>query len=181
MVGKAAQVFTCRIQAGLRSSILEKTIINQDGSFLSGGKTMDPRVRDVMQMLRKQAFMFPPGISDAAAGESESKKEWKMSFEAMALMVDLSESRMRALFKSHVGLTPTQYVIKLRIDEAAKNLRDTYDRVTEIAADLGFDSNSYFARAFKKAYGMTPTQYRRLHQRPSEGKENEENGAPTAQ
>ena len=52
---------------------------------------MDPRVHEVMQMLYKQAYMPPPGNSDAATGESESKKEWKMSFEAMALKVDLSE------------------------------------------------------------------------------------------
>ena len=86
---------------------------------------------------------------------------------------------MRALFKSQVGLPPTQYLIKLRMDKAAKELRDTYDRVTEIASDLGFDNNRYFSRAFKKAYGMTPNQYRQLHQQPSEVKEKEENGAPS--
>lgn len=129
-------------------------------------------------MLRKQVFM-PPGNSDAATGESENKEEQKMTLEDMAFKVDLSESRMRALFKSQVGLPPTQYLIKLRVDEAAKELRDTYKRVTEIAADLGFDSDSYFTRAFKKALGMTPTQYRQLHQQPSEGKEKEENGAPS--
>jgi two-component system, response regulator YesN len=151
-------------------------IISQDGSFLCGGETMDPRVNEVIQMLRKQAHTPPTVNSHAAIGES--KEEQKMSLEEMAFKVDLSESRMRVLFKSQVGLPPTRYVIKMRMEDAAKRLRDTYERVTEIAAGSGFNSDSYFARAFKKVYGMTPTQYRKLHQRPSDGKE-EENSAPS--
>jgi AraC-like DNA-binding protein len=70
-----------------------------------------------------------------------------MSFEKMAFKFDLSESRMRALFKSKVGVPPTQYVIKVKMEEAAKRLRDSYERVNKIATALGFDSNSYFARS----------------------------------
>jgi AraC-like DNA-binding protein len=130
-----------------------------------------------MHMLRKQALMPSTGNSDAATGESDDKQEQKMSLEEMAFKVNLSESRMRALFKSKVGLPPTQYIIRRKMKEAAKRLRNSYKRVTRIAMDLGFESNSYFVRAFKKVYGMTPTQYRKLHQQPSE--EKEENDAPS--
>jgi AraC-like DNA-binding protein len=138
---------------------------------------MDPRVNEVIQMLRKQALTHPTVNSQAVIGES--MEEQKMSLEEMAFKVDLSESRMRVLFKSHVGLPPTRYVIKVRMEDAAKRLRDTYERVTEIAVGSGFNSDSYFARAFKKVYGMTPTQYRKFHQRPSEGRGEEENSAPS--
>lgn len=85
---------------------------------------MDPRVYEVMQMLRQQVFMPIPSNSDAATGESYNKEEQEISLEKMALQFNLSESRLRALFKSQVGLSPTQYVIKLRIDKAAENLRE---------------------------------------------------------
>jgi AraC-like DNA-binding protein len=134
---------------------------------LSRGKTMDPRVCEVMQMLHKQALT--PGNSNAAIGESENKEEQKMSFEKMALKFDLSESRMRALFKSQVGLSPTQYVKKLKMDEAAIMLKDSNKRVNEIGAKLRINDFSHFVRDFKKAHGMTPTQYRKFHQRQSEG------------
>ena len=136
---------------------------------------MDPRIHKVMQMLHKQALTSPTVNSHAAIGESE--EEQKMSLEEMALKVDLSESRMRVLFKSQVGLPPNQYAIKQKMMDAARELRGTYKRVANIAAGLGFESNSYFARAFKKVYGMTPTQYRKLNQQPSE--EKEEKDAPS--
>jgi AraC-like DNA-binding protein len=132
-----------------------------------------------MQLLRKQAFTPLPSNSGASTGECDDKEERKMSLEEMAFKVNLSESRMRSLFKSKVGLSPTQYVIRLKMKEAAKRLRNSYKRVTRVAMDLGFESNSYFVRAFKKVYSMTPTQYRKLHQRPSEEKEEEENDAPS--
>jgi AraC-like DNA-binding protein len=128
---------------------------------------MDSRVREVMQMLHKQALT--PRNSNAATGESDDEEEQKMSFEKMALKFDLSESRMRALFKSQVGLSPTQYVKKLKMDEAAMMLKDSYKRVTEIGAKLRINDFSHFVRDFKKAHGMTPTQYRKFHQRQSEG------------
>jgi len=167
MVDKTAQALF-RIQAGLRSSILAKTIISQDGSFLCGGKTMDPRVHEVMRMLRKQALTHRTSNSHAAISESDNKEEQKMSLEEIAIEFDLSESRLRALFKSQVGLAPSQYVKKLKMDEAARMLRDTYRRVTEIRTRLRINDYSHFVRDFKKAHGMTPIQYRKFHQRQSE-------------
>jgi AraC-like DNA-binding protein len=142
-------------------------------------KTMDPRVYELMQMLRRQALMRPTVNPHAATGESDNNEEQEISLEEMAFKFDLSESRMRALFKSKFGLPPTQYVIRQKMKEAAKRLRNSYKRVNRIARDLGFESNSYFARAFKKVYSMTPTQYRKLRQQPSEEKEEEETDAPS--
>jgi len=129
---------------------------------------MDPRVHEVMQMLRKLALTPPSGNSHVAINESENKEEQKMSLEEIAFEVDLSESRLRALFKSQVGLAPTQYVKKLKMDEAARLLRDSYRRVIEIKTRLRINDYSHFVRDFKKVHGMTPTEYRKFHQRQSE-------------
>lgn len=101
-----------------------------------------------------------------------------MSIKEMARQVELSESRLRALFKSNLGLTPNQYVRKIKMDNAADQLRDTYRRVADIAASLGFDDNSRFVRYFKEAHGMKPTEYRRSHQRQTGSGVGVENIAP---
>ncbi len=92
----------------------------------------------------------------------------------MAQSVGLSETRLRALFKSDLGLTPNQYVRKIKMEAAAEMVKGSYKRVNEIAAELDVNDDSHFVRTFKKTYGMTPTQYRKLHQRRSEGDECEE-------
>ncbi|MGE0132302.1 MAG: helix-turn-helix domain-containing protein [Blastocatellales bacterium] len=101
-----------------------------------------------------------------------------MSLEELAQMVGLSETRLRALFKSNLGLTPTQYIRKIKMDEAANLLRNTYWRVARIAARLGASGDSRFARDFRKVHGMTPTGYRKLHQRQGEGEGVAEGSAP---
>ncbi len=88
-----------------------------------------------------------------------------MSVEELAGSVGLSETRLRALFISDLGLTPKQYAEKIKMEAAAEMVRNSYKRVTEIAAELGFNSDGYFVRVFKKTYGVTPTEYRKLHQR----------------
>ncbi len=96
-----------------------------------------------------------------------------MSVEELAKWVGLSETRLRALFKAELGLTPSQFGRKVRMEGAALLFVDTHFKVTEIAAKLKVDE-SHFVRDFKKVHGLTPTQYRRLHQKSEDdgGQEN---------
>ncbi|MGE0128836.1 MAG: helix-turn-helix transcriptional regulator [Blastocatellales bacterium] len=126
---------------------------------------MDQRVCDVMRKLREQELPPPPGNLQAITRKIISQTKQKMSIEQMAREVELSESRLRALFKSDLGLTPNQYVRKIKMDTAADLLRKTYHRVAEIAAILGFNDNSRFICYFKETHGMTPAAYRKFHQR----------------
>jgi AraC-like DNA-binding protein len=120
-----------------------------------------------MRKLREQELP-PPSNSQAITHRAIPKAEQKMSVEELAKEVGLSETRLRALFKSDLGLTPRQYVKKTKMETAAEMAGKSYKRVTEIAAELGFNGDSHFVRVFKQTYGMTPTEYRKLHQQRSE-------------
>ncbi|MBO7743307.1 helix-turn-helix transcriptional regulator [Paenibacillus sp. MWE-103] len=63
-------------------------------------------------------------------------------------------------FREATGVTPYQYLLKLRMDEAMNRLRRTRETVGRISADLGFSSTSQFHRAFLKSTGMTPQAFR---------------------
>ncbi len=65
-------------------------------------------------------------------------------------------------FKKETGATLTDFLNKLRIDEAKKNLRVEALSIELIAENLGFNDASYFSRVFKKETGMSPTKYRNL-------------------
>ena len=65
------------------------------------------------------------------------------------------------MFLQHTGFTVMSYISYNRLKNAAVALRNAPDRsVLDIALDAGYDSHEGFTRAFKKQYGMTPTDYR---------------------
>ncbi len=81
-------------------------------------------------------------------------------------LVDMSQMSKRSFlraFEAAIGCTPIAYVIQLRIARAAKLLRQTDDSVTEIAYAVGFNDSNYFARQFRKHFGVSPRNYRQHH------------------
>ncbi len=63
-------------------------------------------------------------------------------------------------FKSFAGMTPSDYVIALRLQKAKTLLSDTDLRVNEIAASCGFENEYYFSNFFKKHTALSPTAFR---------------------
>jgi transcriptional regulator GlxA family with amidase domain len=84
----------------------------------------------------------------------------KLSLEKLARQVGLSTSRLRHLFKSETGMSPTQYYKALRMQEAKELIETTFLSMKEIRSRVGIKDKDQFARDFKKFYGLTPAQYR---------------------
>ena len=63
------------------------------------------------------------------------------------------------LFRDYLGLTPTEYIRRLRLSQAAIRLRDEKNRVIDVAFDLGFSNVDTFTRAFFRAFGLNPSDY----------------------
>ena len=74
------------------------------------------------------------------------------------LSPDRFSRRVRALF----GLSPSQLVIKVRVDAARRMLREGEDPIARIALACGYCDQSAFTRQFKAVTGLTPAQYRGL-------------------
>ena len=65
------------------------------------------------------------------------------------------------LFREELGLTPAEYVRKLRLSMAAVRLRSGNERIIDIAFDLGFSNADTFTRAFYREFGLNPRDYAR--------------------
>ena len=63
------------------------------------------------------------------------------------------------IFKELVGQSPFEYIRKIRLSNAALALRDSEDKVIDVAFDFMFDSHEGFTRAFYKQFGLTPKKY----------------------
>ncbi len=84
--------------------------------------------------------------------------------------IDLSEAAAQAglssfhflrVFRSVLGVTPHQYLLRARLRRAARLLADRTRSVTEIALDVGFADLSNFVRTFHRAAGVSPREFRK--------------------
>ncbi|MGW1786242.1 cupin domain-containing protein [Streptomyces sp. NPDC002143] len=89
----------------------------------------------------------------------EPQRDWTV--ESLAHTVAMSRPAFARQFKAVVGLTPLAYLSRVRIDLAARLLRDTGDPVGEIAQAVGYSSEFAFSRAFSREHGIAPGRYRR--------------------
>ena len=60
-----------------------------------------------------------------------------------------------------VGVSPLEYVHRLRLEEAYRLLSDSSRNVSEVAMEVGFDDANYFSRLFRKKMGMSPSLVRK--------------------
>ena len=88
----------------------------------------------------------------------------KLLLENIADQAMISKSTALNLFRSYLDDTPIHYLLRYRLQEAAKLLITTEKKITVIAQSSGFENVEYFCKLFKKHYQMTPTEYRRKKQ-----------------
>jgi AraC-like DNA-binding protein len=64
------------------------------------------------------------------------------------------------VFKKTTGLTFTDYVARVRLEDAKTQLLNPSRRISEVAYDVGFRSLTQFNRVFKRVFGQSPTEFR---------------------
>lgn len=85
----------------------------------------------------------------------------KVSLGDIAAAGHVSVSTCCDIFKRRMHETPLQYLTHYRLEKAVELLRNPDLSVTEVALSTGFFGASYFAETFRRAYGLSPTQWRR--------------------
>ena len=73
----------------------------------------------------------------------------------------MSESGFRKRFQEYTGLSPSQYRLNLRIEQAKRLLRSESATVGDAAIAVGIEDVNYFSRLFRKKTGLSPSQYKR--------------------
>ncbi|HHU91395.1 MAG TPA: response regulator [Clostridiaceae bacterium] len=100
-------------------------------------------------------------LRQAIAFIDKSYSESSISLDKVAKKVNISPNYLSAIFSQEVGQTLTEYLTYKRIDEAKRMLRQTDNRLSEIAFAVGYKDPRYFSFVFKKVTGRTPSDYRR--------------------
>jgi transcriptional regulator GlxA family with amidase domain len=80
---------------------------------------------------------------------------------AMMRIVGLPERPFMRRFAAATGMSPLEYVHRLRIEEAKQMLETADAPLEDVAAEVGYQDPSFFSRLFRRRVGMTPAHYRR--------------------
>ncbi len=80
--------------------------------------------------------------------------------ESMAATAGLSVSQFERTFRKAFGTTPRQQLMRLRVENACRLLRNGDDSIANIAVSCGFFDHAHFTRTFRRFMGMTPADYR---------------------
>ena len=91
----------------------------------------------------------------------EDNYMFDLSLDSVGEILHISPAYLSAQFKKYQKMNFLDCLTELRINAAKELLSDPFRSSAEVASMVGYEDASYFARAFKKCTGMTPTQYRR--------------------
>jgi AraC-like DNA-binding protein len=142
-------------------------ILDEQNNLQSGSMTfiLTSFIQLILLVCRKSNFSdnryygYSHQISKAI-NYMENNYSQKITLANLAEVSGLSGSSFRRCFHNAVGLSPINYLLKLRLRKAAV-LLDTGDlSISEIAYKTGFSDSNYFIRQFKKFTGVTPLKYR---------------------
>lgn len=100
------------------------------------------------------------GIAPLLVGV-QTNPERDVSLKSLAEEFGYSPSHFHRLFKETVGETPRAHIQRVRLERAALRVAVGRESIVDIALAVGYKNHETFTRAFRRAFGMAPTEYRR--------------------
>lgn len=122
------------------------------------GHLMSFAIETVLAAKKNPSGKKHPGIQNVLSYLEKNISE-NPGLEDLAALAGLSSGRFSAQFREATGIAPMEYVLRKKI-ESAKSALAQGGAVTDVALDLGFSSSQYFATAFRRFTGTSPSRYR---------------------
>lgn len=124
-------------------------------------------IRRYLASLPDQQPGWLAGVRDPIVGKSlallHSRIAHPWTIDSLADEVGISRSALVQRFSRYLNEAPIAYLTRWRLQTAARSLEKTARGVAEIAADVGYESEAAFNRAFKREFGLPPGRYRIEH------------------
>ncbi len=99
-------------------------------------------------------------VMDKAINYIQDNYGNKICEQQLSDLCKMSRFQFTRQFKKSVGCTFQNYLTNIRVDKAKQLLKNPKARITDIAFTVGFSDPGYFTRAFKKATGSSPSNFR---------------------
>ena len=119
-----------------------------------------------IQLLQQQIlsnFKHPEWLSNLLVKLATTPDSNETIKQRIATYTPYSYPRLTVLFKEYMGCTIWEYTNRKRMERAVDFLKHTNLKIVEIANQLGYEEIATFNHAFKRFYGINPTQYRKQY------------------
>ncbi len=93
--------------------------------------------------------------------EMMKKENFIEGLAAMMRLAGKSEEHVSRSCRKYLNKSPTRFINELRLEHAARAVIFSSDKIVDISVDVGFESLSHFYHLFKKAYGLSPVEFRK--------------------
>jgi AraC family cel operon transcriptional repressor len=121
------------------------------------------------EKLRAANDVFPEGAPDwlaQACRAMHERENFSRGVERFLALCGRSREHAARSVRQVLGMTPTEYVNRIRMTHARRELEMGDREILEIALDCGLGNLSHFYRLFRDSTGLTPRAYRLAHRRP---------------
>lgn len=150
---------------------LDLTLLETKKPFRGSEIIMKKLLECVMvHVLRNNELSIKDSTTQVKHNEIEIIKNYirenysnKISLDKLSDLVDINKYYLIRLFKQQTGLSPIDYLIHVRLEEAEKLLSQSNVTISKISDLVGFHSPSHFSKTFKESNHMTPSAYRKRY------------------
>ena len=154
--------------------------VGEANAARAGGEAVLSKLSEVLfvETLRRYIAQLPPeqtgwlaGARDPEIGKAlallhrNPAKPWTIA--TLAQEVGMSRSVLAARFRGYLGEPPMSYLTRWRLQIGARMLKSSNRSVAEIAAEVGYESEAAFNRAFKREFEAPPARFRLNSRTPS--------------
>jgi AraC family transcriptional regulator len=107
------------------------------------------------------AEKLPSAVLRRLLDRMHSDRVNNLSLTSLATEAGYSKRQLLRVFRASTGLSPYQYLLRLRLDRAKQLMRNSTLSLLDIAIESGFNSNAHLTNAFRQHVGVTPSHFRR--------------------
>lgn len=177
LIAGLPRVVRVNIRHDAYGRVLEDMIrhaVAQLGEDAPGSKVIAARLAEVLfaEGLRRYLLQLPPGGTSWLAGAADPavgralaalhrRPAHAWTLDELAKEAGLARSSLTERFARHFNQGPMGYLADWRLELAADALRSSSRSVVQVAAEVGYDSEAAFNRAFKRRFGLPPARYRK--------------------
>jgi AraC-like DNA-binding protein len=169
-------IFRVTIRDDASGRWLENSIrfsVDHVGNLRAGGEAVLAKLSEVLfvETLRSYITQLPPeqkgwlaGARDPQVGRTlalmhrEPSRPWTLA--TLAKEAGVSRSVLADRFRHYLGEAPMSYLTRWRLQLAKQLLTSTNCSAAQVAAEVGYESEAAFSRAFKRAFGSPPARFR---------------------